>query len=380
LRAAAPRCRSLAGSEVRMPREANAVDFWRGFALVSIFINHVPGIYYERLTHRNLSFSDSAELFVFLAGWSLGLLVAGNGLGKTGAMPVAFRLGGRSIQIYTAHIVISGLALGMLAGVAYLTDTPLILEWHNAAAFFQDPAHTQIGIVLLTHQLGYFDILPLYVVLMLIAPTFVIIDRFAPHLLVPLSLALYFSALIVPFTAPTWPVEGQWFFNPFTWQALFVLGFVLSRDEGLGHFVRCNISRIRLVSAPIVALAAFVAWFGLYPDPTKFPEPKLLFLHGKSFLTPVRLLQFLALAAVFSAAYPMIARFAYWLTGPLSRLGRNSLNVFCVGSLLSLGGQIVRFLYSGSLLADTIVVVVGVALLWLTAWLSEWRQRLGPQS
>ena len=58
-----------------MPREANAVDFWRGFALVSIFINHIPGICYERLTHRNLSISDSAELFVFLAGWSLGLLV-----------------------------------------------------------------------------------------------------------------------------------------------------------------------------------------------------------------------------------------------------------------------------------------------------------------
>ena len=55
-----------------MPRQANAVDFWRGFALVSIFINHIPGIFYERLTHRNLSISDSAELFVFLAGWSLG--------------------------------------------------------------------------------------------------------------------------------------------------------------------------------------------------------------------------------------------------------------------------------------------------------------------
>jgi hypothetical protein len=143
--------------------------------------------------------------------------------------------------------------------------------------------------------------------------------------------------------------------------------------------VRRNITPIRLISAPIVALAAIVAWFGLYPDPTKFPEPKLLFLHGKSFLTPVRLLQFLALAAVFSAAYSAIARFAPWLTGPLSRLGRNSLNVFCVGSLLSLGGQIVRFLYSGSVLVDTIVVVVGIALLWLTAWLSEWRQRLGAR-
>jgi hypothetical protein len=51
--------------------------------------------------------------------------------------------------------------------------------------------------------------------------------------------------------------------------------------------------------------------------------------------------------------------------------------VFCVGSLLSLSGQIIRFLYSGSLAVDTIVVIVGIGLLCLTAWLAEWRQRLG---
>jgi len=360
-----------------MPRQANALDFWRGFALVSIFINHVPGIYYERLTHRNLSISDSAELFVFLAGWSLGLLVGSSNKPKSNAAPLAFRLGGRSIQIYAAHILISGLALALLAGTAHLMENPLILEWHNAAAFFQDSARTQMGIVLLSHQLGYFDILPLYVVLMLVAPAFVIIDRFAKPLLVPLSLVLYFASLTVPFTAPTWPVEGNWFFNPFTWQAIFVLGFALSRDEGLGRFVRSNLTLIRCVAAPIVLVSAVLVWFNWFPDPTKLPDPRLLFLNGKSFLTPIRLIQFLALAAVFSAAYPVIARVLPWFTEPLSILGRNSLNVFCVGSLLSLSGQIVRFLYSGSVIVDTVVLIVGVGILWLTAWLSEWRERQG---
>jgi hypothetical protein len=363
-----------------MPREANAVDFWRGFALVSIFINHVPGIYYERFTHRNFSVSDSAELFVFLAGWSLGLLVGSRNFPKNSAAPLAFRLGGRSLQIYAAHILISGLALALLAGAAHLSENPLLLEWHNAAAFFQDPARTQMGIVLLTHQLGYFDILPMYVVLMLAAPAFVIIDRFAKPLLVPLSLGLYFASLSVPFTAPTWPVRGQWFFNPFTWQAIFVLGFALSREEGLGRFARCHIRPIRYAAAPIVVVTTVLVVFHWLPDPTKLPEPKLLFLNGKSFLTPIRLIQFLALAAVLSAAYPAIARFLPRLTGPLSQLGRNSLNVFCVGSLLSLSGQIIRSLYARSLLVDTIVVLAGVGLLWLTAWMSEWRQRLGPRS
>src|ERR1700704_6111991 len=107
-----------------MTRQANAIDFWRGFALISIFINHIPGLVYERLTHRNVSISDSAELFVFLAGWSLGLMVAS--LGRPVSVPqLAPRLGGRAIKIYAAQILISSLALAILAATAYLADNPL---------------------------------------------------------------------------------------------------------------------------------------------------------------------------------------------------------------------------------------------------------------
>src|SRR3974390_1224440 len=213
-----------------MIRQANAIDFWRGFALVSIFINHIPGIYFERWTYRNLSISDSAELFVFLAGWSLGYVVGT----REQPLPTAqlvVRLGSRAFRIYTAQILISSMALAMLAASAYLLDNPLVLDWHNASAVFMDPALAHVGLILLPHQLGYFDILPLYVVLMLAAPAIALLDRFAKPLLVPGSLALYLAALAVPFTAQPWPVSGQWFFNPFTWQVIFILGFALSRDE-----------------------------------------------------------------------------------------------------------------------------------------------------
>ena len=357
-----------------MPRQANAIDFWRGFALVSIFINHIPGIWYDRLTHRNVSISDSAELFVFLAGWSLGLLVRARPELVSAGRLVA-RLGARALTIYAAQILICSLALAILAATAYLLDNPLILEWNNAAAFFQDPAQTQIGLVLLTHQLGYFDILPLYVVLMLAAPGIALIDRFARRALLPLSLGLYIAALAVPFTAPTWPVAGQWFFNPFTWQLLFILGFALAREDGIGGFVRRHIRMLRAVSLPLVIIAGVVVAFSWMPDPVHLPEPKLFFLNGKSFLTPVRLLQFLALVAVFSKAYPIFAPRLPRLAEFLSILGRNSLNVFCVGSLLSLIGQILRLLYTGSFAGDTIVAVVGIGVLGGTAWVSEWRDR-----
>lgn len=355
-------------------RAANAVDFWRGFALVTIFINHVPGLFYERFTYRNVSISDSAELFVFLAGWSLGLMVS-SFRRRFNAAKLFVRLGSRTLKIYIAQILITMLALALLALTAIAWDNPLILEWHNAAAVFQEPQQTHIGLVLLTHQLGYFDILPLYVVLMMTAPFLGLVDRYARPLILPASLALYFAALVTPFTMPTWPVEGQWFFNPFTWQAIFVLGFVLSRDEGAGAWVRRNIDLIRKVSLPIVLVTAVLVIFNWFPDPMRLPEPKLLFLNGKSFLTPMRLIQFLALAAVFSMAFPFIYRAMPWISEQLSLLGRNSLNVFCVASLLSLSGQIIRFGYSGSLFVDTIVVSVGVAIMWFTAWMTEWNAK-----
>jgi hypothetical protein len=357
-----------------MPRQANAVDFWRGFALVTIFINHIPGIFYERLTHRNFSISDSADLFVFLAGWSLRLLVGNPGRASAGYLVI--RLGGRALTIYVAQILIIAVAIGMLASAALLLQNPLILEWHNAAAVFQDPVPAHLGLVALTHHLGYFDILPLYVVLMLMAPAVALVDRYLPWLLLPLSLAIYFAALVFQITLPSWPVQGEWFFNPIAWQAVFVLGFVFAKgDRGPGAFVRRNIRWIRIAAVPVVIAGALIIWNGWWPDPVKVPQPTLLFIQSKSYITPMRLIQFLALIALFSAAYPYILKAFPWLVSFGSMLGRNSLEVFCVGSLLSLLGQIVRFIYQGGIVIDTVVVTIGIAFLALTAWLTEWRAR-----
>ena len=149
-------------------------------ALVFIFVNHIPGIYYARFTHANYSLSDSADLFVFLAGWALRYVVGRPGRQQP-AWYLVLRLGGRALTLYAAQILITMIAIAMLAGVALWRDNPLLLEWHNAAAVFHDPVPTHVGLALITHQLGYFDILPLYVVLMLMAPGFALIDRYAPQ-------------------------------------------------------------------------------------------------------------------------------------------------------------------------------------------------------
>lgn len=355
-----------------MVREANAIDFWRGFALVTIFINHIPGIYFERFTHRNISISDSAELFVFLAGWALRLLY--NHLAVTqGVRYVLLRIASRALTIYAAHLMLICLAIAMLATAAYVYDNPLFLEWYNAAGVFYDPMRAHMGLVALTYQLGYFDILPLYVVLMaVVAPLTVILHGYVPRLLLPIAICLYVIIMVWQISLPTWPTDGHWFFNPLAWQLVFVLGFVLAGDGGLGGAIRRHMTAVRLVAWPIVIASAIVVVFELWPDPVNMPEPKLFFMSWKSFVTPPRLLQFLALVAAMSALFPYIRRIAPALVTFLSRLGRNSLPVFCVGSILSLAGQIVRFLYKGGLAADAAIVIVGIALMGLTALLAEW--------
>lgn len=354
-----------------MPRDANAVDFWRGFALITIFINHIPGITFERFTHRNVSISDSAELFVFLAGWALALMV-GRFEARGAKIEALKALADRALKIYAVHLMLISLAIAMLAASASATDNPLLLEWHNAATVFYDPIRAHIGLVTLTYQLGYFDILPLYVVLMAAAPLLVTIHWTAPRLLLPLSLGLYLFVLVYQISIPTWPGQGQWFFNPLAWQLIFVLGFLLARDTGLGAFARRNIVALRWIGLPIVLMGAAIVTLNLRPDPTLLPEPKLLFVELKSYQTPIRLIQFLALVAVVSSFSDLIFSRLSSIAGVLSLLGRKSLAVFCVGSILSLAAQIIRFIYKGGLFIDSVIVVSGILLLILTAWLAEW--------
>jgi hypothetical protein len=363
-----------------MPRAPNALDFWRGFALVSIFINHIPGIFFDQFTHRAVSISDSAELFVFLAGWSLRYVI-GDPDRPAPMHHIVFRLGGRAMILYAAHMMIVMLAIAILAITSRLLDNPLLLEWHNAAAVFYRPVETHIGIALLSHQLGYFDILPLYVALMLVAPLLAVIDRVAPNLLLPASFFLYLASLVVPLTIPAWPVDGQWFFNPLSWQLIFVLGLVLGRNSGLGGWVRRHIVAIRWAALPIVIVGTiFVLTGGAWIDPTAVPEPKLLFINGKTFATPIRTIQFLAVVAVMSITYPYIVRAVPSVVSFLSMLGRNSLEVFCAASILSLGCQILRYALPDGAWLDTLLVAGGVALMGLVAWLSEWRARAGAEA
>src|SRR5208282_1567227 len=106
------------------------------------------------------------------------------------------------------------------------------------------------------------------------------------------------------------------------------------------------------------------------------PDPKLFFLFDKTFLSPARLIHSLALTALFAGSFQSISLWLPRVSKFLNLLGRNSLNVFCAASLLSLIGQITRFEYGGLIATDAVIIIIGVLVMGIVAWLSEWRERL----
>jgi hypothetical protein len=206
----------------------------------------------------------------------------------------------------------------------------------------------------------------------------VVVYRYLPGALLPLSFFIYLCSLVFEVTVHSWPTSGSWFFNPLAWQFLFVLGFLLADPDGLGGVVRKYRKPLMIVAAPIVIMGALIMQFSWWPNPFTVPEPKLLFIADKTNMTPIRLIQFLGLVMLFSATYPYLARLSPALSRFLSMLGRNSLNVFCVGSVLSLACQILHFVYERSIMMDMVIFFLGVGLLGLTAWVSEWRGAMQP--
>lgn len=350
-------------------REPNEIDFWRGFALITIFINHVPGIWFERFTYRNFSLSDSAELFVFLAGWSLRLQT-----NRTGSLPLfnlIKKLSGRALQVYFAQLIITEMAVALLAAASLYYDAAFLLDWHNASAVFNDPARAHVGLVLLTHQLGYFNILPLYVVLVAAAPIIAVLARYAPAFLLPISAGLYLLALATGINLPAWPEDGTWFLNPIAWQFIYVLGFLLAGKDGIGGLARRHRRILFVLALPILLLGIVIAVTHYSPRPDDVPNPKLFFVFDKTFLSPARLIDMLGLAAVFAGSFPFLERRFVSGVRFCSMLGRHSLYVFCVASLLSLAGQIFRFAYGGAILTDAMIACAGLAIMGIVAWLSE---------
>jgi hypothetical protein len=79
------------------------LDLFRGIANWAIFLDHIPNNIVNWLTMRNYGFSDAADLFVFISGYTAAFVYARIML-ERGFIAGATRLLKRAWQIYVAHV------------------------------------------------------------------------------------------------------------------------------------------------------------------------------------------------------------------------------------------------------------------------------------
>src|SRR3984893_13255673 len=316
------------------------IDFWRGAVLIAILIDHIPGNPLENWTPRNFGLSDSAEAFVFLSGLSVGLIYMPRAY-KYGIEPVAGGCLKRALKLYGVHIALTLAALAVFGATYWMSGVPDLIQAHGRAFVFGSPANGLLGLALLSHQLGYFNILPLYIVLMLWAPVAVALALRGPLLALTVSIGLYAAARAFDLNLPNWPEPGGWFFNPIAWQLVFTLGLVaavLWRD-GLPRPAPWLLA---LSALTVVGAALIVTNEGGFAPGLRDAATAHLDV-AKQDLGLARLIHFVALAyliataTVFGRFIALVVRGAFG--NAVQSLGRNSLSVFAAGSFLSACGQ-----------------------------------------
>ncbi len=345
------------------------VDFFRGLALFCIFLDHIPHDTLARFTVRNLALNDATEIFILLAGYAAAL-VYGRTLDRAGPVSAGAAMLKRAWTLYIAHIFVAVLLIALVVMLAAYTNRPHYLDAIGLRPLIADPLRAVVHLAALTYQPAYLNVLPLYVVIMAaMAPLLVLLRH--PRWLLGASFALYVSARLFGWNLPTASGHG-WFFNPLTWQFLFVLGMVFARFGRPDLPLRATdaLAVLTLILGFAVLLTTWIEP-GLARHVPALIKP-LISNIDKTGLHPYRLASILAWAwlasRLVSATLPWLQG---WVAGIFILIGQYGLSTYCASILLSFVGRAVLESDRGWL-AQIAVNGVGLGVLWGIAALGAW--------
>src|SRR6266705_4968012 len=198
------------------------LDLFRGAALWLIFLDHIPQNVVNWFTIRNYGFSDATEIFIFISGYTAAF-VYGRAMRERGILIASARVLRRAWQIYVAHIFLFTIFMAEIAYVAATFENPLYAEEMNILDFLKQPDVTIFQALILKFKPSNMDILPLYIILLLLFPPILWLLQFRSSLALGASVLLYVLTWHFNWNMPSYP-SGHWYFNPFAWQLLFVFG------------------------------------------------------------------------------------------------------------------------------------------------------------
>jgi len=354
------------------PRDLR-LDFFRGIALLLIFVAHVPGNWLAQYRPGYFGFSDSADIFVFVSGYAAALAY-GRIFPRAGFVAGLGRIAKRLGELYACHLgLFFAVAVSCVAGNRFLNTDIDYIGLLNLGYFFDNAQAALFGLLTLTYVPNYFDILPMYIVALAMIPVVILLARLHWMLAGALCVALY---LAVPIFRLELPAEiafrRPWFFNPFAWQLLFYTGFFLGtrwlKAPGSRTWVAVLCILFIVLCIPISHYPTYsrIDWLDAV---RKSIEPVV----SKTNLGILRWLHFLCLA--YLAVFFLKGR-EQVLNGkpaaPLVKIGQQALPVFVTGMALSFVASMALDILGRGSLTVAVVNAAGIGILLWTAYVVGW--------
>jgi hypothetical protein len=354
---------------VQKPARDHRLDLARGVMLLIIFVAHVPNNLWADWIPARFGFSSGAEIFVFVSGVASGLAFGGTFLRK-GFPAGVRRIGKRILQLYGAHLGALVLLGGLALALDHATGGQILAIRYGLDYLRDNPVSGLVAYATLHYVPPFFDILPMYVILLALVVPAMALARIAPWAVLALSALVWLVMQVSPLHFSAHPlIEAPWYFNPFAWQFLFFLGFAFgvrwlkAPPRGLPWLFWTSVAYL----AAAVPLT-FWGLHGMFPYVDEihaaiYPDGAI------TVLAPARLLHFLALAYV---SYSLVDPAAAWLASPrlapLYRVGRNSFGCFLAGLALSMLGGIAIDWFGMTWAVAHVVNIAGLALLLAAGW------------
>ncbi|SCX86612.1 OpgC domain-containing protein [Paracoccus tibetensis] len=231
------------------------LDMLRGYALVSIMVNHMPISVMRGATLPNFSIFDASELFVLLSGFLVGLVWRGIEA-REGRRIAQRRFARRAFEVWRA-MILAALLMALLSAALLALGFKHTAIWNQYAAWVIDNPLGYAGAVAsLWLQPNIVDVLAVYVILIALAPLIVPLMLRWPFAVAATSVLVWWFGPQLNALIPNHRNQGGLLFNPFGWQMLFYSGVAL------GLFRAQLMARLLPWRRPVTLLAVLMFAFG----------------------------------------------------------------------------------------------------------------------
>ncbi|GFE63920.1 OpgC family protein [Litoreibacter roseus] len=371
------------------------LDFFRGIAMFIILFAHTPGNFFTSWIPARWGFSDATEIFVFCSGMA-SAIAFGRTFDRAGWLLGTGRVAYRVWQVYWAHI---GMFFTIAMMMAFWDSTGLFDKNYigslNLTRFFSDTGQQLVGLFTLTYVPNYFDILPMYMVILVMMPFVMALSRINVWLMFAVIATVWIFAqgrlltalgaddLAINFPAEPWS-EREWFFNPFGWQLIFFTGFAFMR----GWLPKPPVTPLLIgICAAIVVANIPLSNIGIREFGFRWALEWRLDNRGwinKSDFGILRYVHFLALAylcwvaageggrRLIATGAGVLSRTWDGVVGVIMKVGQQSLAVFVFSMVFARISGFVLDQIERSILKTTLVNFVGIAALIAVAYFVAW--------